>query len=155
MMTEHQLDPSQNPVSPYYIHPSDNLGMKLVSLKFDGKNYTDWKRSMLISLTAKNKTGFVNGTITKPEITDFVYQAWDRCNSMLTGWILGVLDQDIARSVLYFSTTREIWVNLEERYGQSSGTMLYSLQQEQYEMKQGQDTISAYYTKMKMSNSTF
>lgn len=78
------LDPSQNPTSLYYIHPFDNHGMRLVSLKFDGKGYGDWKRSMLISLSAKNKIGFVDRTIQKPVITDEVaYKAWDRCNSML------------------------------------------------------------------------
>lgn len=41
-------------------------------------------------------------------------------------------------------------MNLEERYGQSSGTLLFSLQQTLFEIKQGQDSISGYYTKMKM-----
>ncbi|XP_074361132.1 uncharacterized protein LOC141701358 [Apium graveolens] len=113
-------EPSQDPVSPYYIHLSVNPGMKLVSLKFDGLNYGNWKRSMLISLTTKNKTGFVDGTIDKPNMTYDIYKAWDRCNNMMISWILGVLDEDIARSVLYFGTTRDIWLNLEERYGQSS-----------------------------------
>lgn len=89
---------------------------------------------MLISLAAKNKTGFIDGTIDKPDVTQ---KAWDRCNNMMISWILGVLNQDIARSVLYFNTTRYIWVNLEERHGQSFGMMLFSLQQNLYEMKQG------------------
>lgn len=105
---------------------------------------------MLIGLSAKNKIRFVDGTIVKPLITDVNYKAWDICNNMMISWILGVLDQDIARSVLYFNTTREIWMNLEERYGQSSGTMLFSLHQVSYEMKQGQDSVSGYYTKMNM-----
>ncbi|XP_074377913.1 uncharacterized protein LOC141719435 [Apium graveolens] len=125
------LDPS----SPYYIHPSDNPGMKLVSFKFDGNSFSDWKRSMLISLAAKNKVGFVDGTILKPVSTDSTYKPWDRCNNMMISWILGVLDQDISRSVLYFTTTREIWLNLEERFGQASGTVLFSIQQSLHDLK--------------------
>lgn len=145
-----QADPSQDPSSHYYLHPSDNPGVKLVSIKFDGTGYNDWKRSFLISLSAKNKCGFVDGTIVKPDATDPCFKAWERCNSMMISWILGVLDQNLARSVLYFKSAREIWVNLEERYGQASGTLLFSLQQSMYEMKQGNDTISGYYRKMKM-----
>lgn len=145
-----QVDLGQDPSSPYYIHPSDNPGMKLVTLKFDGTSYSDWKRSMLISLTAKNKIGFVDGTIEKPDVADANYRVWDRCNSMLISWFLGVLDQDIARSVLYFTTAREIWLNLEERFGQASGTLLYSLTQSLYEIRQGNDSVSSYYTKIKM-----
>ncbi|XP_074351759.1 uncharacterized protein LOC141690900 [Apium graveolens] len=144
------VDPSQDPTSPYYVHPSDNPGMKLVSLKFDGNSYADWKRSLLLSLTAKNKIGFVDGSIVKPPLDDATYKAWDRCNCMMISWILGVLDQDIARSVLYYTTARDIWVNLEERFGQASGTTLYEIKQSLNEIKQGNDNISGFYTKMKM-----
>lgn len=149
-MATHTVDPSQDPVSPYYLHPSDNPGMKLVSMKFDGNGYTDWKQSLLISLSAKNKVGFVDGTITKPTVTDATLKAWERCNSMMISWLLGVLDQNIARSVLYFKSAREIWLNLEERYGQASGTTLFALQQSLFEIRQGSDNISGYYTKIKM-----
>ncbi|XP_074356562.1 uncharacterized protein LOC141696301 [Apium graveolens] len=114
------MDQSQNPTSPYYIHPSDNPGMKLVNIKFDGTGYGDWKCSMLISLSAKNKTGFVDGTITKPLIANPNYKAWERCNNMMISWLLGVLDQSSARS------------------------------QSLYEIKQGADSVSSYYTKIKM-----
>ncbi|XP_074328420.1 uncharacterized protein LOC141666330 [Apium graveolens] len=148
--TELELDPSQNSSSPFHLHPSDNPGMKLVSMKFDGNGFADWKQSMLISLSAKNKTGFVDGSITKPVTAGSTLRAWERCNSMMISWMLGVLDQNIARSVLYFKTVREIWLNLEERYGTASGTMLFSLQQSLFEIRQGSENISGYYTKMKM-----
>lgn len=111
-MESRPLDVSQDPTSPYYIHPSDNPGMRLVSDKFDGNGYGDWKRSMIISLSAKNKLGFVDGSIVKPSAESVEFKAWGRCNSMLISWILGVLDHNLDRSVLYFSTAREIWLNL-------------------------------------------
>lgn len=144
------VDTSQDPTSPYFIHLSDNPGMKLVNFKFDDNSYSDWKRSMLISLSAKSKKGFIDRSITKPAIVDNTHKAWERCNSMLISWLLMVLDPNIARSVLYFITAREIWLNLEERYGQPSGTMMFSLQQSLHEMRQGQDNISSYFTKIKM-----
>ncbi|XP_021725075.1 uncharacterized protein LOC110692383 [Chenopodium quinoa] len=142
------LDPSQDHISPFYLHPLDNPGMKLVSEKFNGTGYGDWKRSMLISLSAKNKLGFVDGSIEKPTDSNFL-RAGERCNSMIISWILGVLDHNLARSVLYFGTAREIWVNLEERYGASSGTVLYALEQAINELEQGVDDISTFYTKIK------
>ncbi|KAL8155815.1 hypothetical protein AgCh_001015 [Apium graveolens] len=56
----------------------------------------------------------------------------------------------LLRSVLYFKSTKEIWENLAERYGQAYGTLLYGLQQSLYEIRQGNDNISNYYTKIKM-----
>lgn len=69
---------------------------------------------MLISLSAKNKTGYVDGTLVKPLATSISYEAWECCNSMLISWMLGVLDQNIAQSVLYFTTAREIRLNLKK-----------------------------------------
>lgn len=47
---EQTIDPSQDPTSPFYLHPSDNPGIKLVN----GETYTDWKRSIMISLSTPN-----------------------------------------------------------------------------------------------------
>lgn len=76
---------------------------------------------MMISMSSKNKLDFVNGTLTKPDITDITYTAWMRCNDMMISWLLFNLDTNIAKSVMYFNTTREIWVDLEERFGFLSG----------------------------------
>ncbi|XP_021753580.1 uncharacterized protein LOC110718951 [Chenopodium quinoa] len=76
------IDPSQNPTSPFYLHPSNNPSQKLVNFKFDGNSYGDWKRSMLIHLSAKNKLGFVDGSLIKPAVTSDLYLAWERdCSS--------------------------------------------------------------------------
>lgn len=68
---------------------------------------------------------------------DVTFKAWDRWNSMMISWLLGVLDQVIARSVLYFTIAREIWLNLDESFGQTSGTILYEIKQSLNEIRQG------------------
>ncbi|KAL8157710.1 hypothetical protein AgCh_002422 [Apium graveolens] len=87
---------------------------------------TSAHKQLSMHLTIRNKIGFVDGTIDKPIATDvFKTKALNRRNNMLISWLLGVLDQDIARRVLYFTSARDIWLNLEERFGQASGTLLY------------------------------
>ncbi|XP_057529877.1 uncharacterized protein LOC130808419 [Amaranthus tricolor] len=61
-----------------------------------------------------------------------------------------VLDPIIARSVLHFDSASAIWSNLQERFGQTSGTQIYSNLQQLAEMQQGTDSISSFYTKMKI-----
>lgn len=53
---------NQDPSSIYYIHPADANSNQLVSVKFNGSAFNDWKRSMMISLSAKNKLKFVDGS---------------------------------------------------------------------------------------------
>jgi hypothetical protein len=56
--------------NPYYIHPSDHPGHLLVPTKLNGTNYPSWSISMIHALTAKNKIGFINGSIKVPSEVD-------------------------------------------------------------------------------------
>lgn len=82
---------NQDPSSIYYIHPSDSSTNQLVSTKFNGEGFNNWKRSMMLILSAKNKLGFVNGTVTAPEPTSPDYKAWERCNDLVISWIYIIL----------------------------------------------------------------
>ena len=53
------LDPIQDPASPYYLHPSDSQ-LLLVPIPFNGTGFNDWKRSVTITLSSKNKLAFIN-----------------------------------------------------------------------------------------------
>lgn len=119
-MAQQERDVSQDPASPYYLHPSDFTGLKLVSSVFDGSSYGNWKRTLIIGLPAKNKMGFVDGSLPKPSAESATFKAWNRCNSMVIGWIIAVLDPQIAGSILFVDTAREIWLDLEERFGHAS-----------------------------------
>lgn len=59
------------------------------------------------------------------------------------------LSKEIAESVLYSKTAREIWEELEERFGQSNGPQRYHLQKQIRELAQGNMDIAGYYTKLK------
>lgn len=128
---------NNDPWSMYYIHPSDATTSQLVSVKFNGNNFTNWKRSMLLTLSAKNKLGFVNGTITKPDATSSNLVAWERCNDLVISWILFNLDESIAKSVLFLNSAREIWKDLEDMFGFASITQVYTFEQKLSDVTQG------------------
>ncbi|XP_074355750.1 uncharacterized protein LOC141695402 [Apium graveolens] len=132
---------NHDPSSVYYIHPSDASSTQLVSVKFDGNGFNNWKRSMLLVLSVKNKIGFVDGTIEIPEKTSPEYKFWARCNDLVISWLIFNLDVTIAKSVLFLQTVREIWYDLEERYGYASMTEVYSLEQKLSEIVQGSQNI--------------
>lgn len=51
---------------PYYLHASDSPGMAFF-FAFDWTGYGSWRKSILVSLSAKNKLGFIDGTLVKPK----------------------------------------------------------------------------------------
>ncbi|KAL8156622.1 hypothetical protein AgCh_001632 [Apium graveolens] len=144
------LHPNQDPSSIYFVHPSDSNSSQLVSTKFNGNGFINWKRSMLLSLSAKNKLSFIDGTLPRPIDTTPEAKAWDRCNDLVCSWLLFNLNDNIAKSVLFLRTAREIWLDLEERFGYTSMPQLYYLEQQLSEMNQGSQSISEFFTSIKL-----
>ncbi|RVW66875.1 Retrovirus-related Pol polyprotein from transposon RE1 [Vitis vinifera] len=93
-------------------------GLNLVSNLLTGANYHTWHRAMLMALTAKNKVGFVDGTISRPMSHDLIYGAWNRCNSMISSWIINAVSREIADSLLYLDSACDIWKDLNDRFNQ-------------------------------------
>lgn len=141
-------DSTINHSSPYFIGSSDHLDFLLVNTPFDGNGSNSWKRSIIISFSTKNKLGFVDGTISKPLITSPNYPSWYRANSIVISWLLNSLLKKIAESVLFLQTAFEIWNELNQRYEQSNGALLYQIQQQIFSISQGFEKFSLYFTKL-------
>lgn len=94
--------------NPYFISHSNNPSSILVSNIFNGVGFNYWKRSMMISLSTKNKLGFVDKTILQPESISSIYANWNQANSMVISWILNSLYTTITDSVLFLPTAHEI-----------------------------------------------
>lgn len=143
------LTANQDTSSVFYIHPSDANTTQLVSVKFNGTGYSNWKRSMMLSLSAENKIGFIDGTIMKPNPDTVDLKSWERCNDLVCSWLLCNLDDTIFRSVLFFKSTREIWLDLEERFGYASMTQIFSIQQQLADLHQAHKSVSDFFTEIK------
>lgn len=93
---------------PLYLSPSDNPGTNLVFTLFDGTGYADWRKSMLISLSAKNKVGLINGRLLKPRDDSPYFELWARCNDMVMAWLINLLTKGIRSSVLLSNYARDL-----------------------------------------------
>ena len=90
------------PSSPYFLHHSDGPGLILVSQVLTGDNYASWNRAMLIALSVKNKIGFIDGSITKPEGNDMnLLNSWIRNNNVVISWILNSISKEISASIIF------------------------------------------------------
>ncbi|XP_062115983.1 uncharacterized protein LOC133830089 isoform X1 [Humulus lupulus] len=140
-----------DPSDPYYLHHADNPGNVLVSKLLTGQdNYTAWSRAMMLSISVKNKLGFLDGSISKPSSSDsLLYNAWLRNNNMVISWILNSISKDISASILYDESAAEIWNDLKVRFQQRNGPHIFNLRKELINLKQDLQSVSIYYTKLK------
>jgi len=90
----------------FFLYHSDHLGLVLVSKPLNGDNYSTWYISMTISLNAKNKLEFIDGTIQIPSANSQPdeHASWKRCNDMILSWILNSITSELTGSVIYSTT---------------------------------------------------
>ncbi|KAL0320386.1 UNVERIFIED_CONTAM: hypothetical protein Sradi_5300100 [Sesamum radiatum] len=127
----------------------DHPGMSLVSAPLDGRNYLSWSRSIKLALGAKQKLGFIDGTCQKLTKNKDEIEQWERVDCMVVSWLLNSISKEIAEAFLFATSAQVLWPELESRFGDSNGPMMYESQREIASITQGDLSISAYYTKLK------
>ncbi|KAL7597748.1 uncharacterized protein LOC111910595 [Lactuca sativa] len=142
-------NPSSDPNSPFYIHPTDYPRQVHVNENLGDNNYANRSMEMKDFLLEKNRVGFIDGTIAKPTEGKNEYRVWQRIDALIKGWPTIVMEKNIRNSVKYATTTKEIWDDLEERFGKESTTHSYELKCDLTTLKQEADSVSTYFTKMR------
>ncbi|XP_070049386.1 uncharacterized protein [Nicotiana tomentosiformis] len=88
-----------DPSSPLFLLSSDVPRVSLFSTPFSGTGFRGWRQNMIVSLSTRNKIGFIDGKIVKPRENSPQFRQWDRCNNMVISWLTNSLTPDIAESV--------------------------------------------------------
>nr|GFB69985.1 hypothetical protein [Tanacetum cinerariifolium] len=76
------------------------------------------KMTIKMTLGAKLKLGFIDGSSPKPAVIHNDYQRWVRCDYMVTCLILNSMVAELSESFLYAQSASNLWKELEERCGQ-------------------------------------
>ncbi|KAF3639997.1 hypothetical protein FXO38_22347 [Capsicum annuum] len=84
--------------SHYFLHPTDSPRKSLVKSIIEGKGYWGWIRSILITLSAKNKLGFIDGSCKAPALNNPNLQSRIRSSDMVT---------------LYYTKVKGLWDELD------------------------------------------
>ena len=113
--------------SPFFLHSGDHPRLILVSHNLIGNNYNTWSRAMAMTLTSKNKIGFIDGTIPRATQVDILFNAWNHYNNMVTSWIINSISKDIADSLMYINTTGKIWIDPCDRFRHNSAPQVFQL----------------------------
>ena len=115
-----------DPMSPFFLHHSDSPGLILVSQPLTGENYASWSGAMLIALSIENKLGFIDGSIPKPDTSNFsLLNSWIRNNNVVISWTLNLVSKEISASVIFSESATEIWLDLKDRFQQSNGPRIF------------------------------
>lgn len=144
--TEHASLPNSQQQGHLYIHPSDNSGVAPSVITLTGDNYRRWKISMLKALSVKNKLWLVDGYY---ERTTENAMQWDKCNDVVSARILNTGSKEIYTTIEEYEVAAKMWKDLDESFGQRNTSLIFQLNQETEECRQGNQSLTEYFTKLK------
>ena len=68
-------NPAMDPLSPYFVHLSENPRTLLTLIMMDERNYHTWACAMCVALKSKNKLWMVSEQATKLDEDDLLFMA--------------------------------------------------------------------------------
>ncbi|EPS63647.1 hypothetical protein M569_11137, partial [Genlisea aurea] len=132
----------------------------------DGNNFVAWSKAVRIAIGGRDCLGHLDGTAApppqgpKPAATaDAELKAWDALSRRHHDWqrtdfqvmtmILNSMEKDLAEAFVFANTAKELWEEIDRRFGASVEPQIFHLRSELQTLVQGEDTVVAYYTKLK------
>ncbi|XP_062112705.1 uncharacterized protein LOC133823867 [Humulus lupulus] len=132
----------------YHLGTGDNPNF-LISTRIPTgqENFQSWKSAASISIAAKNKTQFINGSLPQPHPFEHYFHAWIQCNNMVMAWLLQSVSHEIQLALC--SKIQPLLYDLHERFNQGNGPWIFQLQTSVHTIKQGDSDINSYFTRLK------
>ncbi|WVZ14304.1 hypothetical protein V8G54_011870 [Vigna mungo] len=93
-------------------------------------------RSMLTTISAKNKIEFVLGNVHPPKKDKSEHVPWNRGN-MVVSWIVHFVSMSIRQSIIWMNKALKIWNELKNKFSQGSLSCISSLQLDIATLHQG------------------
>ncbi|XP_075092287.1 uncharacterized protein LOC142172541 [Nicotiana tabacum] len=76
-------------------------------------------------------------------------EQWEKCNAIVLTWIGSTIADELMASIMYASSAKKVWSEFEERFDRSNLTRIFHLWTEIATLRQGTESVTSYYSKMK------
>ena len=67
----------------------------------------------------------------------------------MLSWLLNSISKDILESFIFANSSRDLWLEIEARFGDCDGPMIYQIHREINDTLQGIMSVAQYYSKLK------
>ena len=101
---------------------------------------------MEMRIGARNKTGFITGTASKPPAGDKALETWLFDNSRVKNWLIDSMSPTLMQRFIRLQTAKEIWDAVSKIfYDRSDETQLFELNRKSFTTQQNGRPLPSYY----------
>jgi len=121
---KNQRDGVKKGPSPYDLNASDNLGNVITLVQLCGENYEEWMQTVKVSLRARRKWGFLDGTHKIPDEDAPEMEYWWTVQSILVSWILNTIESNLRSTITYAENAKDLWEDINEHFSVVNGSRI-------------------------------
>uniref|UniRef100_A0A2N9GCL0 Integrase catalytic domain-containing protein n=1 Tax=Fagus sylvatica TaxID=28930 RepID=A0A2N9GCL0_FAGSY len=129
-----------------------NTLIHMVTIKLSSSNYLLWKSQLLPLLESQELIGHVDGTLEPPprfapansQTPNIKHLAWKQTDQRLLSLLLSSLTEEAMAEVVGLTTSREVWIALENTFSHRSKAREIRLKDDLQLMKRSTRTVSEY-----------
>lgn len=132
-----------DPLSPYFLHPSDSPSLVLVL------SVTYWRQLCILEMchgysSLSQKQIRVHWWIHREAWWHWLnlLNSWIRDNIIVISWILNSILKEISASINFSELASEIWLDLQDRFQQSNGPCVFQLRRHLTNFNQDHHLVS-------------
>lgn len=124
--------------------------LSITSHKLNGNNFLQWSQSVKLFIRGRGKFDYLTGTNARPTEEDEGSERWEAENSMIMSWLINSMDSSVGRTYLFLPTAHDIWTAVNETYSDlGNAGQWFELKTRLWRLKQGEKTVTQYYTDLK------
>lgn len=125
----------------------DSTPVTITNQKLNGNNFLAWSRAVELFIVGKGKKEYLSEKMVVPAETDSKFAQWEAENSMIMSWLLGSMTPEVSNTFMLHNTAASIWQATKEMYSKRDNiSELYELEAQQKDVKQGDQTVSKYFS---------
>ncbi|KAF3772741.1 hypothetical protein EJ110_NYTH57106 [Nymphaea thermarum] len=118
------------------------------TVKLDGHNYELWSRSFMLSVKGHQKKHIIEED--EPINKTGKYITWEEDDSMVMSWMMNSVQPQIASTIAYYTTAKEMWDFLRQTYSQDKNvSKILQVEEELHNLRQGNQDLSQYFATVK------
>ncbi|KAF3778163.1 hypothetical protein EJ110_NYTH44021 [Nymphaea thermarum] len=129
---------------------TENVPMQVINLRLTKENYFSWSPAMTMGIAARDRMTYIDGSNPEPARTSGVWRTWFLEDNQVKTWIVNSVSPEIQPLILRKKTARDMWVVLEQMYGQKKTDIrTYQVMKTVYNLRQGSSSVAEYYGALK------
>ncbi|KAB2046138.1 hypothetical protein ERO13_D01G175350v2 [Gossypium hirsutum] len=85
---------------------------------------------MIHALTAKNKIGFIDGSIEahSQDKNPAEFTLWNQCNNMILSWLKHLVEPNLSKGIVHAKIAHQVRIDLRDQFSQKNAPAIFQVQ---------------------------